>query len=62
MKKLIAIGAAVMAGCASQGGLEIRDMGSFHVGGREFTVSGKPVKTVTFSPGGAPARIDPNGV
>jgi hypothetical protein len=62
MKKLIAIGAAMMAGCASQGGLEIRDMGSFHVGGREFTVSGKPVKTVTFTPGGAPARIDPNGV
>lgn len=62
MKRLIALGAAILAGCATQGGLEIRDMGSFHVGGREFVVSGKPVKTVMFTPGGAPARIDPNGV
>lgn len=35
--------------------------GSFHVGGQEVVVSGQPVKEVTFSPGGVPARIDPNG-
>ncbi|MCK8785361.1 esterase [Roseomonas sp. NAR14] len=35
--------------------------GSFHVGGRQVEVSGKPVKEVRFSPGGVPARLDPNG-
>ena len=27
-------------------------MGSFHVGGRLVEISGKPVKDVTFTPGG----------
>ena len=62
MKKWIAAATVLLAGCASQGGLNIKEMGSFHVGGREHTVSGKPVKTVTFTPGGAPAKVDPNGV
>src|SRR4051812_18951225 len=42
--------------------LALRDMGSFHVGGRLIEVSGQPVKEVTFTPGGVPAKIDPNGV
>jgi pimeloyl-ACP methyl ester carboxylesterase len=37
-------------------------MGSFHVGGREVTISGRPSKEVVFTPGGVPAKIDPNGV
>jgi len=37
-------------------------MGSFHVGGREHTISGKPVKEIVFTPGGVPAKVDPNGV
>ena len=41
--------------------LEIVDMGSFHVGGRLVEVKGKPVKQVTFTPGGVPAKVDPNG-
>ncbi|MBL8379067.1 MAG: alpha/beta fold hydrolase [Burkholderiales bacterium] len=61
MKKSIVLLALAAAGCASQGVL-VSDMGSFHVGGREHTVRGQPVKTVTFTPGGAPATIDPNGV
>ena len=36
-------------------------MGSFHVGGRLVEISGKPVKEVTFTPGGVPAKVDPNG-
>ncbi len=36
-------------------------MGSFHVGGREVTISGKPVKEVLFTPGGVPAKVDLNG-
>lgn len=37
-------------------------MGSFHVGGREVRLEGKPVKEVALTPGGVPVRIDPNGV
>jgi pimeloyl-ACP methyl ester carboxylesterase len=35
--------------------------GSFHVGGREVVISGQPVREVVFTPGGVPARVDPNG-
>jgi len=52
----------VLAGCASQAPIALRDMGSFHVGGREVVISGKPVKEVVFTPGGVPAKVDSNGV
>src|SRR4030088_2314710 len=39
----------------------LRDMGSFHVGGRDVEISGKPVKEVVFTPGGVPAKVDLNG-
>src|SRR5258707_10068316 len=41
--------------------ISLREMASFHAGGRLVEISGKPVKEVTFAPGGVPARIDPNG-
>jgi pimeloyl-ACP methyl ester carboxylesterase len=52
--------AFALAGCASAP-YALRDMGSFHVGGREAEVSGRPVKEVVFTPGGVPAKVDPNG-
>jgi len=53
--------AGALAACA-QAPIALKEMGSFHVGGREFVVSGKPVKEVVFTPGGVPAKVDPNGV
>ena len=53
--------AILIAGCAQQAPYALRDMGSFHVGGREVTISGKPVKEVVFTPGGVPAKVDLNG-
>src|SRR5215475_14252434 len=41
--------------------IQLRDMGSFHVGGRIIEITGKPVKEVVFTPGGVPAKVDPNG-
>lgn len=52
---------AALAACA-QAPIALQDTGSFHVGGREVTISGKPVKEVVFTPGGVPAKVDPNGV
>jgi hypothetical protein len=55
-----------IAGCASQpsreAGISLKTMGSFHIGGREVVVSGKPVQEVVMAQGGVPAKIDPNGV
>lgn len=35
--------------------------GSFHVGGRQVEIAGKPIIEYTPTVGGAPLRIDPNG-
>jgi pimeloyl-ACP methyl ester carboxylesterase len=43
------------------GPIALRDMGSFHVGGRHIEVTGQPIKEVLFTPGGVPAKVDPNG-
>jgi pimeloyl-ACP methyl ester carboxylesterase len=45
----------------NSGPIALRDMGSFHVGGRYIEITGQPVKEVLFSPGGVPFDIDPNG-
>jgi pimeloyl-ACP methyl ester carboxylesterase len=45
----------------NQAPITLKAMGSFHVGGRLATISGQPIREVTFTPGGVPARIDPNG-
>jgi pimeloyl-ACP methyl ester carboxylesterase len=39
----------------------IREAGSLHVGGRQVTLSGLPVKEVAVQAGTAPIRLDPNG-
>jgi pimeloyl-ACP methyl ester carboxylesterase len=39
----------------------LRHFGSFHVGGREVTLSGRPVTEHVFTAGAPPTRFDPNG-
>ncbi|WP_441234117.1 esterase [Bradyrhizobium sp. 930_D9_N1_4] len=59
---IASIAALLMVGHASAAEpINLRDMGSFHVGGRLVEISGKPVKEVVFTPGGVPAKVDPNG-
>ena len=41
--------------------IQLRDMGSFHVGGRVIEITGQPIKEIVFTPGGVPAKVDPNG-
>lgn len=43
------------------GPLDLADVGSFHVGGREVERSGLPVQMHAYAAGGVPARFDPNG-
>lgn len=39
----------------------VREIGSFHVSGRNVTLSGLPQREITFTPGAPPLRVDPNG-
>jgi hypothetical protein len=39
----------------------VREVGSFHVGGRTAALSGMPTRNVMFSPGAPPVMVDPNG-
>jgi pimeloyl-ACP methyl ester carboxylesterase len=58
---LLAAGLAVASSSAFAEPIALRDMGSFHIGGRLIEITGQPVKEVLFTPGGVPAKIDPNG-
>lgn len=60
--KLAAIASTLLLAACAQAPIALRDMGSFHVGGRDVVISGKPVREVLFTPGGVPAKVDPNGV
>lgn len=53
--------ASGLTACASAP-YTLKEIGSFHIGGREVVISGKPIKEIVFAPGGVPAKIDPNGV
>ena len=61
----LAVAAALLlsstSGVLAEEPLALRGMGSFHVGGKLVEISGRPVKDVVFTPGGTPARVDPNG-
>src|SRR5262249_51475324 len=39
----------------------LRGFGSFHLGGRLIEIPGQPIREVVFTPGGEPAKFDPNG-
>src|SRR5262245_4789108 len=59
---LATITASLVATAASaQEPLALRDMGSFHVGGRKAEVTGQPVKEIQRVPGGPMSKLDLNG-
>ena len=63
MRFALALTAALAAtpALAQKEPIALRDMGSFHIGGRLLEVKGQPIKEVVFTPGGVPAKVDPNG-
>jgi pimeloyl-ACP methyl ester carboxylesterase len=56
----LALGLVVTAASAQEP-LALRDMGSFHVGGRKAEVTGQPVKEIQRVPGGPMSKLDLNG-
>ena len=55
------LAAGALAGCASSGVMQVREVGSYHVGGKPVTLTGLPIRELSFTPGAAPIKIDPNG-
>src|SRR3954465_11570372 len=58
---LLSLAAAPAFADAQKEPIALRDMGSFHVGGRVIEITGQPGKEVVFTPGGGPAKGAPNG-
>ena len=65
MRRLVIVSALGLAAASAfaqtKEPIGLRDMGSFHVGGRVIDITGQPIKEVVFTPGGVPAKVDPNG-
>jgi pimeloyl-ACP methyl ester carboxylesterase len=61
---LAAASAALLSGCASMGGsggVQVADVGSFHIGGKQAVLSGLPEKELRFTPTAPPIKVNPNG-
>ena len=58
---LMAVLAIVTTSLSTLADYMVREVGSFHVGGRTAALSGMPTKDVVFSPGAPPIKVDPNG-
>jgi pimeloyl-ACP methyl ester carboxylesterase len=56
---LAMVGACAVASAASA--LDVAEIGSFHVGGREVALSGLAQQEIVFSAGAPPIKVDPNG-
>ena len=39
----------------------VKEIGSFHIGGRTETLTGLPTREIVFTAGAPPAKVDPNG-
>ena len=61
----VAWSALALGGCAhhhhATDHSAVKEVGSFHIGGRQVTLSGLPTKEIVFTAGAAPFRVDPNG-
>ncbi len=60
--KLAATSLMILLTACVQAPIQLSQMGSFHIGGREVVISGKPIKEVLFSPGGVPAKVAPRAL
>jgi pimeloyl-ACP methyl ester carboxylesterase len=61
MRLLLAAALAATSLSAAAQTIAIREIGSFHVGGRIATIEGLPTREITFTAGAPPFRINPNG-
>ena len=60
MRALAVVGVLLIATPAAADYM-VKEVGSFHVGGRTEALTGLPSKDIVFSPGAPPIKVDPNG-
>jgi pimeloyl-ACP methyl ester carboxylesterase len=58
---LIAVAAMAATSLPTLADYMVKEVGSFHVGGRTAALSGMPTRDVVFSPGAPAIKVDPNG-
>jgi pimeloyl-ACP methyl ester carboxylesterase len=58
---IAAVAALILSGAAAAQPIQVREIGSLHVGGRIAEITGLPEQEITFSPGAPPLRVNPNG-
>lgn len=56
-----ALSALLLAAPTAAQEIAVREIGSFHIGGRTVTLEGLPTQEITFTAGAPPFRYDPNG-
>ena len=57
----LAVASLLAAATPAAADYMVKEVGSFHVGGRTETLFGLPTKEIVFSPGAPPLKVDPNG-
>lgn len=50
-----------LATAVSAQDMQVREVGSYHVGGKEVVLSGLPQQEISFTAGMTPLKVDPNG-
>ncbi len=58
---LRALGLGLLLNSTTVLALDVAEIGSFHIGGEQVTLSGLPLREIVFSPGAPPFTVDPNG-
>ena len=61
MRAALLISALLAAASVHAEDLRVREVGSYHVGGKEVVLSGLPTQEISFTAGMAPVKVDPNG-
>lgn len=60
-KTLFCAAALAAAGCTGTGGYQVREVGSFHAGGAQVSLSGLPEREIRLTPSAPPIKVNPNG-
>ncbi|RXG87506.1 esterase [Bradyrhizobium zhanjiangense] len=60
-RTLIVLATAIAAATPAAADYLVKEVGSFHIGGRTETLNGLASKEIVFSPGAPPIKVDPNG-
>lgn len=61
LQLLICVAALAAVGCAGIDGYHVKEVGSFHAGGRQVSLAGLPEREIRLTPSAPTMKVDPNG-